>query len=82
MCASVIIFVFQLPSFVWSYQPNMVSGMAFFLIAAVGAVSVVAGFLLALYGAGAAAVYSIATINPNHRLGQGNRRRPIRHHYD
>jgi hypothetical protein len=80
MVASVFIFLFQLPSFLWSYQPSLVSGLAFFVIAALGALSVIAGFLLTLYGAGATAIYSIATINPGMRLRAG-RRRPGNLHY-
>ena len=87
MVASVFIFIFSLPSFLWSYQPNFVSGLAFFVIAAIGALSVISGFLLALYGAGATAVYSLATISPNSRIAFGGRRRPgnlryQRYHYD
>lgn len=82
MVASVFIFLFRLPSFLFSYQPSFISGLAFFVIAALGALSVVSGFLLALYGAGATAVYSIATINPGMRLGAGRRRRyPGNLHY-
>lgn len=79
-----VIFIFQLPSLLWSYQPSLLGGLAFFVIAVVGAVSVLASFLLALYAAGAAAVYSIATINPNQRVGFGaaRRRRNIRYHVD
>lgn len=84
MVASVFIFVFSLPSFLWSYQPSFISGLAFFVIAAIGALSVISGFLLALYGAGATAVYSIATMSPNVRIGAGPRRRAsnLRYHYD
>ena len=81
MVASVFIFLFQLPSFLWSYQPNFISGLAFFVIAALGALSVVSGFLLALYGSGATAVYAIATMSPGMRIGAGRRRRPGNIHY-
>lgn len=84
MLASVVIFIFQLPAVLWSYQPSLVSGLAFFLIAVIGAISVLASFLLALYGAGATAIYSMATLSPGTRLQYG-RRRPrnnLRYHMD
>ncbi len=84
MVASIFVFIFSLPSFLWSYQPTIISGLAFFVIALVGALSVISAFLLALYGAGATAVYSIATIAPNRRIGAGSRRRPgnLGYHYE
>ena len=53
------VFVFQLPSLLLSYQPSLIGGLAFFVIATLGALSVIVSFLVALYGAGATAVYSI-----------------------
>ena len=32
MISSVFVFVFQLPSLLWSYQPNFISGLAFFVV--------------------------------------------------
>ncbi|PRW60003.1 hypothetical protein C2E21_1530 [Chlorella sorokiniana] len=77
MVVAVFVFLFRLPSLIWSYSPTLWSGLAFFSLAAVAGISVVASYLGLLFGAGAAAAYStlwIATMQP--RLeGRGAPRR-------
>lgn len=76
MIASAFIFIFSLPSMLWSYQASILGGTLFFFVAMTGAVSVIVSFLLALYGAGAGAVYALSSIGPNSRIGGGRRGRP------
>lgn len=78
---SVFFFLFKLPSLLMSYQAGLFSGTAFFFVAAVGALSVIAGFVVLLWGAGAGAVYTAATIAGPVRLGAGPRQRRYAMHY-
>lgn len=60
------------------------SGLGFFVVSLIGACSVITAFLLALWGSGTAAVYSIVYLaNARGRLegGSGYRRRQ-RIHFD
>jgi hypothetical protein len=62
-----------------------ISGLTFFMVALLGAVSVITGFLAAMYGTSAAGVYAAVTlVNSNSRL-QGSQNRHggnIRYHRD
>ena len=55
---SVFVFLFRLPSLILSYQPALWSAAAFFCLAGVAAVSVIAAYLGLLFGAGATATYA------------------------
>lgn len=60
-----------------------ISGLAFFMVAITGAISVVTGFLAALYGTSAAGLYAaVSLVNANSRLQgpQGGRGGHIRYH--
>ena len=54
------------------------------MIALTGALSVITGFLAALYGTGAAGIYAVVTLsNPNRLQGpQQGRGGYVRYHYD
>ncbi|KAK9839900.1 hypothetical protein WJX74_000074 [Apatococcus lobatus] len=84
MVISIFAFVAQLPAMLLSYQPSWWSGLGFFVVSLIGACSVIAGFLLALWGSGTAAIYSIVYLaNTNGRLEGGRGyRRPQRIHFD
>ncbi|PSC71398.1 ATP-dependent helicase deoxyribonuclease subunit B [Micractinium conductrix] len=78
MCVSVFVFLFSLPSLIWSYQAPLWSGVAFFCLAAVAAVSVIASYLGLLFGAGATATYAALSMAAAHqqRLEGGYAPRP------
>ena len=69
MVVSIFYFLAQLPSLIWSYQAGVFSSLAFVLVATVAAVSVIVGFLGLLYGAGAGAVYGVASVMGPPRIG-------------
>jgi len=57
---AVVSFMFSLPSFLWSYGAGVFSGTLFFVIASIGAISMIASYLSLIYASGAAVVYSTA----------------------
>ena len=62
-----------------------ISGLAFFLVALIGAISVITGFLAALYGTSAAGLYAaVSLVSANSRLQapQSGRGGHIRYHSD
>ena len=62
-----------------------ISGLSFFMVALTAAISVVTGFLAALYGTSAAGVYAAVTLmNSSSRLQDQQYRRGgnIRYHHD
>ena len=80
---SIFIFIGSLPSIIWSYQAGIIEGLAFALVAVVASLSVISGFLALLYGAGAGAVYGIASVlgpprirAPRQRYARMGYRRP------
>lgn len=88
---SVITFIVTLPSFLASFAPTWPSAIAFFTVAALGAVSLVATYVAALFAAGTAVAVTTATFVGNYggarqRIGNGRAQwRPIgndRTHYD
>ena len=69
MVVAVLHFAFTLPGLVRSYSPGLLSGLAFFACALLGAVSVVTGFLALVAGGGAAVVAgAVALTAPPARL--------------
>ena len=81
MVISIFVFIAKLPGLIWSYQAGLFSALAFVLVAAVAAVSVILGFLGLLYGAGAGAVYGVASVMGPPRIGGGRRPHMQRMHY-
>ena len=83
---AVITFVFQLPSFLASYSPGIVSGTLFFFVASVAAVALIASYLSLIYASGAAVVYSTAAFVDLQRrriaYEQQQRLRGQRPHYE
>lgn len=77
---SIFVFLASLPSLVWSYQAGLFSGLCYVLVATVAALSVISSFLALLYGAGAGAVYGIASTLGQPRIG-GPRQRTYRMGY-
>ncbi|KAK9811408.1 hypothetical protein WJX72_003432 [[Myrmecia] bisecta] len=75
MFVSVFAFVFRLPSLLMSYQPSLVSGLTFFAVSFVGAVSVVLGFLGLLYATSATALYAAASLVASTRRVEGGGQR-------
>ena len=89
---AVITFVVSLPSFLSSFAPSWPSAIAFFMVAAVGATSLVATYIAALFAAGTAVAVTTASFVGNYgggrrRIGNGGAqwRQPIgneRSHFD
>lgn len=78
LSVSVFVFLAQLPSLIWSYQPTLWAGISFFVLAGLAAVSVVASFLGLLVGAGGALGYSLITLTLQQQArveGQAQQRR-------
>lgn len=87
LVASVVVFAFQLPGFLASFQAGWLSGAVFFCVAVVGAVALVFTYLSLLCAAGAATTYAVvsfASVAGSNRLTeeQRRRRRQERLHYD
>ena len=62
-----------------------ISGLTFFMIALIGAISVITGFLAAMYGTSAVGIYAAVTlVNSNSQLQGSQRRRGgnIQYHRD
>ncbi|KAI9911065.1 hypothetical protein PsorP6_008835 [Peronosclerospora sorghi] len=70
-------FFFSLLNMVYSYQPDPLSATAFVVLGFVGAASVVASYLFAIYGMVASGVYVIGKVVVRDALEQ-ERRRPLR----
>ena len=71
LVVSVFVYMCRLPGMLLSYQPTFASASAFFLASALGAVSVVVGFLGLLYGTSATAVWTVASLVASNRRIQG-----------
>ncbi|EFN54176.1 hypothetical protein CHLNCDRAFT_135614 [Chlorella variabilis] len=84
LCASVFIFLLQLPSLIWSYQASVWSAVSFFALAGVAAVSVVAAYLGLLFGAGGVVAYSTVhlVVQQAARLEAGREQQRRRLDYD
>lgn len=61
---------------IWSYQPDPLSTMAFFAMAALGAVSLLATWLLGLTALGVTGVYVVAKAAETAQVCEGKLRRP------
>lgn len=59
LVGSVFYYAFSLMAMVWSYSPDPLSAAAFFAIGLIGAASVVASYLLAMYGMVASGAYVV-----------------------
>ena len=81
MVVAVFVFIFQLPSLLISYQAGIWSALGYTCVALVGALSVITGFVMLLWGAGAGAVYSAAILAGPVRIGAGPRQRRRTMHY-
>ena len=71
LLGSLFFYIFSLGAMVWSYKPDPVSAFSFFVLGFIGAASVVAGYLLALYGMAASGVYVVGKVLVRNRLEQG-----------
>ncbi len=70
MLVCFFVYMWQLPGLLFSYQASFFSGLLFYLLALLGAASVIVGFLLCLYGVGATAVYSSVAIAASAQQGR------------
>lgn len=68
-------FVFSLVHMVFSYQPDPLSAFAFVVLGVVGGASVIASYLLAMYGMVASGVYVIGKVIVRDALEQEQRQR-------
>ncbi|DBA00516.1 TPA: hypothetical protein N0F65_006420 [Lagenidium giganteum] len=75
LLGSLFYFFFSLISLVYSYQPDPVSALAFFVLAFVGAASVIAAYLFAMYGMVASGVYVVGKVLVRDALEQEERQR-------
>lgn len=77
MFCSMFIFVFRLPWLLASYQPSWLSGLGYFVLAVIGALSTVGAFLVVLYGSCVTAAYGVVAIATNAaRIEQERRQQP------
>ncbi len=60
LCGALFYFVFSLFSTVWSYNPDPVSATLFYTLAILGGVSVIATYLVGIYGMAASTLYVVA----------------------
>jgi len=82
LIGALISFLWQMPSLIYSFAPDVFSGTLFFMLAAVAAVSMVLTYLLGIYSATAGAVYCMAQVVKNNpQLLEGGRRRQARRQY-
>jgi predicted lipid-binding transport protein (Tim44 family) len=85
MVVCLFVYAFQLPSLLTSYGGSLLSSLLFYAVSVLSAASVVVGFLLCLYGAGATAVYATVALASSRaqRLADAERRaRLLRDHAD
>ena len=78
---SIFTFALSLPSLLWSFAPSWPSAIAFFAVAVVAAVSMVASYLALLYAAGTAVVVTTASFASAQRHRLHDRQRPETLHY-
>jgi hypothetical protein len=62
LLGSLFYFFFSLVSMVFTYQPDPLSGLAFIVLAFVGAASVIASYLIAIYGMVASSAYVVGKV--------------------
>lgn len=72
---SVVVFASALPSLIRSYRPGFFSGVLFFFVALLGAVSAAAAFIGALAAAGAGAAYGVVSIAARPAIAAAERER-------
>lgn len=72
---SVFVFAAALPSLIRSYRPGFLSGLLFFFVAVLGAVSAAAAFVGALAAAGAGAAYGVVSIAARPAIAAAERER-------
>ncbi|KAI9986876.1 hypothetical protein PInf_025845 [Phytophthora infestans] len=71
-------FFFSLVNMVFSYQPDPLSATAFVVLGFIGAVSVVASYLFAIYGMVASGVYVVGKVVVRDALEQERRQQQLR----
>lgn len=59
MISALLLFIFQLPSFIASFQPGLLSGVLFFVVSVIAGWSVMISFLALLYGSSIAFVLAV-----------------------
>lgn len=88
---SIVMFASSLPVLISSFKASFLSGAAFYFVAVVSIMALVASYLFLLYGAGAAVVYTTSSFVLNQqRLSQGRSSNPTlrygtgyrQHHYE
>lgn len=72
---SVFVFASALPALIRSYRPGFFSGLLFFFVALLGAVSAAAAFIGALAAAGAGTAYGVVSIAARPALTAAERER-------
>lgn len=87
MVVSLVAFLAQLPSLLASFDAGWWSALGFFLLAAIGAMSVVATYVAGLWAAGAAVTYTTLTLAAQQRQAarleqQRQERRRLGYHED
>ena len=75
LIGSLFFFAFSAISMVWSYQPDPLSATAFVVLALLGAGSVVAGYLLAIYGVVGSGIYVVGKAAARNAIEQERRER-------
>ncbi|KAF1330772.1 hypothetical protein FI667_g4777, partial [Globisporangium splendens] len=75
LLGSLFYFFFSLINMVFSYQPDPLSALAFIVLGFIGAVSVIASYLFAMYGMVASGVYVVGKVIVRDALEQEQRQR-------
>lgn len=78
LLGSLFYFFFSLVSMVYSYQPDPFSALAFIVLGFVGAASVIASYLVGIYGMVASGAYVISKVVVRDALEQGQQNQRIR----
>lgn len=84
MVAAMFMFTCRVFWFLWQYSPNIISGVAFFIVASFAALTTVSAYLVGVYGAAIGGVYAVSKMrnlaiensrqNPNYLRGEQRRR--------
>lgn len=72
MVTSVFVYALRMPSLIIEYQAGLLSGLGFFFLSLLGAVSAVLAFLAALYGTSAVSLFALSSVlNAQNRIQHG-----------
>lgn len=80
LLGSLFYFIFSLASMVYSYQPDPLSAIAFYVLSFIGGASLVATYLAGIYGVAAGGILLVGKIAIKNSIQYRQRQRLIREH--